>query len=419
VQGAAIRAERDLLAAAGAVGDDETALVRGSHLGSERELRHLFRDGFVLRIVTEAARHSATARLDRLDVQLRNERERSSNIGHELEGFLVAMPVQQGALLRQRAAVEPKAPVRSLARDELLERDGLRGEGRGPFTEAEGQELVAQPLHATHSSNASCIASEVNASGPSCPESASRRVLARPRVVCSSSRVTRYDGHMVPASNLRQAPLLLHISIPNQQATSASKDCRLPRPTRLYYCLIRDHMKAPPGRHFLQIPGPTNVPDRVLRAMDLPTIDHRGPEFQRLARQVLEGMQGVLETRSPVIIYPASGTGAWEAALVNTLSPGDRVLVVEVCMPPGHSEVVLRKLILERFNLSLGSGLGRLQDKVFRIGHLGDFNDLMLLGTLAGIEMGLHIAGVPHRSGGVDAAMAHLREEATPARAAS
>jgi alanine-glyoxylate transaminase/serine-glyoxylate transaminase/serine-pyruvate transaminase len=371
--------------------------------------------------------------------------------------------------------------------------------------------------------------------------------------------------------------------------------------------------------------------------MDQPTIDHRGPEFTRLARQVLEGVQGVFKTRSPVIIYPASGTGAWEAALVNTLSAGDRVLVVEtgqfaslwqrvatefgivpiviptdwrrgadpalvearllederheiravmvvhnetstgvtspiaavraaidrarhpalflvdtvsslgcmdyrhdewgvdvtvsgsqkglmlppglsfnaisdkalarsqkatlprsyfrwadqlaanregrfpytpatnllyglraalellfdegldnvfrrherhaeatrravsawglellcqnpahysssvtaVCMPPGHGEAALRKLILERFNLSLGAGLGRLQDKVFRIGHLGDFNDLMLLGTLAGIEMGLHIAGVPHRAGGVAAALAHLREEPAPARVAS
>jgi alanine-glyoxylate transaminase/serine-glyoxylate transaminase/serine-pyruvate transaminase len=391
-------------------------------------------------------------------------------------------------------------------------------------------------------------------------------------------------------------------------------------------------MKAPPGRHFLQIPGPTNVPDRVLRAMDRPTIDHRGPEFQRLARRVLEGIQGVFKTRSPVIIYPASGTGAWEAALVNTLSPGDRVLVVEtgqfasswqrvatqlglvpvviptdwrrgadpalvearlvedvrheiravmivhnetstgvaspvaavrsaidrakhpalflvdtvsslacmeyrhdewgvdvtvagsqkglmlppglsfnavsdkalagsrkaslprsyfrwddqlpanregrfpytpatnllygleaalellseegldnvfrrharlgeatrravqawglellcqepahysssvtaVCMPAGESEVALRRLILERYNLSLGAGLGRLQDKVFRIGHLGDFNELMLLGTLAGIEMGLHAARVPHRSGGVDAAMAFLRSPEEP-----
>ena len=83
------------------------------------------------------------------------------------------------------------------------------------------------------------------------------------------------------------------------------------------------------GRHFLQIPGPTNVPDRVLRAMDRPTIDHRGPEFAQLGHEVLEGIKQVFRTSSPVIIYPASGTGAWEAALVNTLSAGDLVLMSE------------------------------------------------------------------------------------------
>ncbi|MBT5621950.1 MAG: aminotransferase class V-fold PLP-dependent enzyme, partial [Acidiferrobacteraceae bacterium] len=83
------------------------------------------------------------------------------------------------------------------------------------------------------------------------------------------------------------------------------------------------------GRHFLQIPGPTNVPDRVLRAIDSPTIDHRGPAFQQLGHDVLEGMRTVFKTASPVIIFPASGTGAWEAALVNTLSPGDKVLMYE------------------------------------------------------------------------------------------
>src|SRR5687768_12047197 len=85
----------------------------------------------------------------------------------------------------------------------------------------------------------------------------------------------------------------------------------------------------PAGRHFLQIPGPTNVPDRVLRAIDRPTIDHRSREFAQLGRDVLEGMQRVFKTRGHVFIYPASGTGAWEAALVNTLSPGDRVLMYE------------------------------------------------------------------------------------------
>src|SRR5215471_314345 len=83
------------------------------------------------------------------------------------------------------------------------------------------------------------------------------------------------------------------------------------------------------GRHFLQIPGPTNVPDRVLRAMDLPTIDHRGPEFQALGQEVLIGCRLVFQTEGPVVIFPGSGTGAWEAALVNTLSPGDRVLMFE------------------------------------------------------------------------------------------
>src|SRR5512135_1087306 len=85
----------------------------------------------------------------------------------------------------------------------------------------------------------------------------------------------------------------------------------------------------PSGRHFLQIPGPTNVPDRVLRAIDHPTIDHRGPEFGRLGKAVLAGIKKVFQTGREVVIYPASGTGAWEAALVNTLSPGDRVLMAE------------------------------------------------------------------------------------------
>jgi alanine-glyoxylate transaminase / serine-glyoxylate transaminase / serine-pyruvate transaminase len=83
------------------------------------------------------------------------------------------------------------------------------------------------------------------------------------------------------------------------------------------------------GRHFLQIPGPTNVPDRILRAIDMPTIDHRGPEFAALALDVLAGIKTIFKTKSPVVIYSSSGTGAWEAALVNALSPGDRVLAFE------------------------------------------------------------------------------------------
>jgi alanine-glyoxylate transaminase/serine-glyoxylate transaminase/serine-pyruvate transaminase len=100
------------------------------------------------------------------------------------------------------------------------------------------------------------------------------------------------------------------------------------------------------GRHFLQIPGPTNVPDRVLRAMDQPVIDHRGPEFAALTAEVLEGLQGVFQTSGPVIIFPASGTGAAEAALVNTLSPGDRVLIFET----GHFSSVWQG-IAERLGL--------------------------------------------------------------------
>ncbi|WP_369135130.1 alanine--glyoxylate aminotransferase family protein [Modestobacter sp. I12A-02662] len=97
------------------------------------------------------------------------------------------------------------------------------------------------------------------------------------------------------------------------------------------------------GRHFLQIPGPTNVPDRVLRAMDFPTIDHRGPEFAALGKEVLEAVKAPFGTTQPVIIYPASGTGAWEAALVNTLSPGDRVL----CFETGHFATLWQKMATE------------------------------------------------------------------------
>jgi alanine-glyoxylate transaminase/serine-glyoxylate transaminase/serine-pyruvate transaminase len=380
------------------------------------------------------------------------------------------------------------------------------------------------------------------------------------------------------------------------------------------------------GRHFLQIPGPTNVPDRILRAIAQPTIDHRGPEFARLSLQVLAELKPIFKTEHPVIVYPASGTGAWEAALVNTLSAGDRVLMTEtgqfaalwqqlaqrldlapdvlptdwrrgadpdaiearlaadrahaikavcvvhnetstgvvsrvaevrkaidrahhpallvvdtisslasidyrmdewgvdvtvagsqkglmlppglsfnavspkalaaartarlpksfwswddmlaanqtgyfpytpatnllyglrealamlleegletvfarharhgeatrravrawglevlcanpaeysssltaVLVPNGHDADALRRAILAAFDMSLGTGLGRLAGRVFRIGHLGDFNDLMLAGTLSGVEMGLKLAGVPHQRGGVQAALDYL-----------
>lgn len=388
-------------------------------------------------------------------------------------------------------------------------------------------------------------------------------------------------------------------------------------------------MMHPTGRHFLQIPGPTNVPDRVLRAMAGPTIDHRSAEAAKLVKACLEGMKAVFQTQSPVVIFPASGTGAWEAALVNTLSPGDRVLAFEtghfatlwakmasnlglrldliegdwrhgvdagavgaklaedrnreikavmvvhnetstgvasnvpavrraiddakhpalllvdtisslasidyrhdawgvdvtvgasqkglmlppglsfnavgskaieanrtsrlaksywrwqemldsgakgffpytpatnllyglrealqmleeeglanvfrrhhrlaeatrravrawgleifaqnpaeysnsvtgILLPEGHDESAFRALVLDRFNMSLGSGLGKVAGRVFRIGHLGDFNDLMLAGTLSGVEMGLDLAGIPHRKGGVSAALEYLTEQ--------
>ena len=377
------------------------------------------------------------------------------------------------------------------------------------------------------------------------------------------------------------------------------------------------------GRHFLQIPGPTNIPDRVLRAMDMPGMDHRGAEFAELGFSVLKSMQRMFRTKQPVIIYPSSGTGAWEAAIVNTLLPGDKVLMVEtgqfavlwrgiadkfkldvdflpgdwrhgadveaieaklaadhahqikavmvvhnetstgcvthplevrkamdrtkhpallmvdtisglasmeyehdawgidisvggsqkgmmlppglgfnavsekalaaaranpsmrsywdwqevitfnkvgtfpytpainllyglreaiamleeegldnvfarhkrhsaatraavkawgletqcldpqghspaltgVVMPDGHDADNFRKVVLDNFDMALGTGLNKIKGKVFRIGHIGHFNDLMLMGTLSGIEMGLDLAKVPHRSGGVLAAM--------------
>jgi alanine-glyoxylate transaminase/serine-glyoxylate transaminase/serine-pyruvate transaminase len=102
----------------------------------------------------------------------------------------------------------------------------------------------------------------------------------------------------------------------------------------------------PAGRHFLQIPGPSPVPDRILRAMSYPTIDHRGPEFGELGLKVLDGIKKIFKTQQPVVIYPASGTGAWEAALSNTLSPGDHVLMFETATSRRYGK---------RWRTSLGS----------------------------------------------------------------
>ncbi|HXP47630.1 MAG TPA: aminotransferase class V-fold PLP-dependent enzyme, partial [Terriglobales bacterium] len=106
-------------------------------------------------------------------------------------------------------------------------------------------------------------------------------------------------------------------------------------------------MKHQPGRHFLQIPGPTNVPDRVLRAISRPTIDHRGPDFAQLGKDVLEGCRSIFQTSGPVVIFPSSGTGAWEAALVNTLSPGDKVLMYETGQFAALWQMMAKKLGLE------------------------------------------------------------------------
>ncbi len=103
---------------------------------------------------------------------------------------------------------------------------------------------------------------------------------------------------------------------------------------------MKNTMPGHTGRHFLQIPGPTNVPDRVLQAIAAPTIDHRGPEFAELGKEIVGGMKRVFQTAGTVVVYPSSGTGAWEAALVNTLSPGDRVLMVE----PGHFATLWRQM---------------------------------------------------------------------------
>ncbi|HXN40299.1 MAG TPA: hypothetical protein VN918_00830, partial [Myxococcaceae bacterium] len=107
-------------------------------------------------------------------------------------------------------------------------------------------------------------------------------------------------------------------------------------------------MSAKSGRHFLQIPGPSNVPDRILKAIARPTIDHRGPEFPRLMAVIADGLGPVFGTNGPVIVFPSSGTGAWEAALVNTLRPGDKILMFET----GQFAVLWKKMA-ERLGLAV------------------------------------------------------------------
>ncbi len=167
------------------------------------------------------------------------------------------------------------------------------------------------------------------------------------------------------------------------------------------------------GRQFLQIPGPTNVPDRVLRAMDRAVIDHRGAELPEITHEVVANIKRVFATLDGrVALWAGSGTGAWEAAVVNTLNPGDRVLAfnngtfaemfaevaskfgadVDLVDMRANTDELLR-LSEERLNLSLGAGLGRLKGKVFRIGHLGSLNELEVLATLGGVELALDMAG--------------------------
>jgi alanine-glyoxylate transaminase/serine-glyoxylate transaminase/serine-pyruvate transaminase len=123
-------------------------------------------------------------------------------------------------------------------------------------------------------------------------------------------------------------------------ASRHAKNGRLAVANARTVMIALDH--HPSGRHFLQIPGPSPVPDRILRAMSLPTIDHRGPEFAALGLKVIDGLKQVFRTRHPVAIYPASGTGAWEAALANTMSPGDALLMFET----GHFATLWHKMAL-------------------------------------------------------------------------
>jgi aspartate aminotransferase-like enzyme len=184
------------------------------------------------------------------------------------------------------------------------------------------------------------------------------------------------------------------------------------------------------GRPFLQVPGPTNVPERILRAMDRAVADHRGPELA-LTAEIVSRLRGVFGTRdAEIVLYPGSGTAAWEASLANTLSPGDRVVALNIghfshlyaecarsvgawnleilCKDPAErsnttttielpvgidSDEVLG-IAYQRYGLSLGVGLGKLKGRAFRVGHLGSLNELEVLATIAGVELALHGAGI-------------------------
>ena len=156
-------------------------------------------------------------------------------------------------------------------------------------------------------------------------------------------------------------------------------------------------MTTAAGRHFLQIPGPTNVPDRILRAIERPTIDHRGPEFARIGERVLSGLREVFRTRGNVLIFPSSGTGAWEAALVNTLSPGDPVLMCET----GHFSTLwtemARRLGLE---VEVLEGDWRTGADPARIeARLAEDRDSRDQGGRGGAQRDLHRGDKPHRRG--------------------
>jgi len=222
-----------------------------------------------------------------------------------------------------------------------------------------------------------------------------------------------------------------------------------------------------PGRNFLFVPGPTNIPDRILRAMHIAMEDHRSSDFPKLTLPLYERLKRIFKTKEgQVVIFPSSGTGAWEAVLTNTLAPGDtpalpmlhglrealniideeglenvfarhhrlgsgaRAAVkawgLKLCAkePKWHSDTVTAIMVpagfdgadvidvaYRRYNLALGAGLSQVAGKLFRIGHLGDLNELMLLGAIAGAEMAMRDTGIEVELGsGVAAAQAEFRD---------